>query len=699
MATSAKSFLTDRSFLLKVATFKVKQYLASIVVLDFKTEKPVATLTGYVISGNMSINAQSPTRRTGSLQVAFTDKTKDIRNIDNYIAIDKKIKLSVGFKNPFYHLPQYRDYGEDLWFPQGTFVITSANSAISATQCTVTMQFTDKMALLNGTAGGALPASVSFHESVIIDKDDNQITEYPKIKDIIREAVHHFGGEQFSKIIIDGVPDKGRQVVAWNGSTPIWFSDFSEGELSMTTSKKQLEGFKHKFVKGEIIGYMETDLTYPGELIQKAGSHVQQLLDTISKTLGNFEYYYDIDGNFRFKTIANYDKTGVTPLLAPNDKESNNYDNFNALFYPNWNDDQYIEEFRNRELLLTINQNPNYINIKNDFICWGTKQDSAKGSSSGSSSGTSTAKMVRYHLAIDKRPREDETDLCKKYIYKIYNKNTKEVIRYEFHNSDNAKLNLSPSEQYDEENIQKPLYAKGKYFFDWREELYRRALNAYGASTEGSPYDEELLAEWRNIFDYSNEKFKTAWEDYYNTDAVPFRGYNVDVKNAPEKLRYWLDFIDSDAPIGKYSIDKIGRRTLAWEDSKINEVYAKQINDIVFIVNPGSEEETRAAAQPYIDQGQTYCFISPADEEKMLYKNSYGTCLEAVRQKLNENLFYNSTISLTCIPLFYLDVNKIIRLDYPDLGISGDYVINSISWQIGHNSTMSIQANEAITTI
>ena len=696
METSAKSFLTDRSFLLKVATFKVKQYLASIVVLDFKTEKPVATLTGYVVSGNMSINANSPTRRTGSMQVVFLDKTKDIRNIDNYIAIDKKIKLSVGFKNPFYHLPQYRDYGEDLWFPQGTFVITSANSAISATQCTVTMQFTDKMALLNGTAGGALPASVSFHESIVVDKDDNQITEYPKIKDIIREAVHHFGEEQFSKIIIDDVPDKGRQVVAWNGDTPLWLSDFSTKGLSMTIAKRQPAGYNNKFVKGEIAGYMETDLTYPGELIQKAGSHVQQVLDSIAKTLGNYEYFYDIDGNFRFKTIANYDKTGVTPLLVPNDVASKD-SQFNALFYPNWNDDQFIEEFRNRELILTINQNPNYANIKNDFICWGTKQNSG-----GSGSGTNTAKMVRYHLAIDTKPKEGETLLCRQQIYKIYNKETEAVTRYLFLNHDEIPEDHgfdSSIEDYDLAEVQEPLEdGEGNYFFDWREELYRRALKAYGTSQQGSPYDEELIAEWRNIFDYSNQEFRDAWEAYYGSET-PFRGYNVDVKNAPEKLRYWLDFIDSDSPIGQFSIDRIGRRTLAWEDSQINEVYAKEINDVVFVVNPGDPKKAQEAAQSYIQQGQTYCFIRPETEEQFLYKNSYGTCLEAVRQKLNENLFYNSTISLTCIPLFYLDVNKIIRLDYPDLGISGDYVINSISWQIGHNSTMSIQANEAITTI
>lgn len=708
----AESFLDDRAFLLKLNKNKVREYLAEIIVLDFSTEKPIASLIGKVLSGSMSINAQSPTRRTGSLQVVFEDNTKNIKDTANLIAVDKKIRISVGYKNPFYHIDEYRRYGEDLFFPQGIFIVTGASSSITTTSCTVTMQFTDKMALLNGTAGGSLPASVSFHESIIVDKDENQTTEYPLIKDIVREAVNHFGGEQYSKIIADDIPEKGRQVVSWNSDTPIRFAPFDTGGASFIISNGYNKEYSQVYYRGEVVGYMETDLTYPGELVQKAGGSVQQVCDTIAKTLGNYEYFYDLEGNFRFQQIANYDKTGITPLMFSNDKDASNDTAMYALLHPNWNDDQYIDEFADKELILSINQNPQYANIKNDFVCWGTRQDK-----SNNSNNTNVTKMVRYHLAIDKKPREGETDLCNKYIFKVYNVETLAVTKYVFKdkkemipiNEENQEGDYDPKvENY--ESISSPLKYEEEYideegkeqtrtvpFYDWREELYRRALNAYGSSQEGSYYDEELLAEWREIFDYDNEEFRDEWNDYFGEDT--FRGYNPIVKNAPEKLRYWLDFIDSSAPIGQYSVDKIGRRTLAWEDSQINEVYAREINDVVFVINPGDPAEAQKAAEYYINQGQTYCFIRPEMESQFSYKNSYGTCFEAVRQKLNENLYYKSTVSLTCIPIFYLDVNKIIRLNYPELGVSGDYVINTISWQIGYNSTMSISCNEAITVI
>jgi len=43
-----------------------------------------------------------------------------------------------------------------------------------------------------------------------------------------------------------------------------------------------------------------TDFTYPGELILNAGETVVSLLDKVVKVLGNYEYYYDINGNFIF---------------------------------------------------------------------------------------------------------------------------------------------------------------------------------------------------------------------------------------------------------------------------------------------------------------------------------------------------------------------------------------------------------------
>lgn len=206
------------------------------------------------------------------------------------IAIDKKISISLGIKNPFYYQEEYKKYGEVLWFKQGVFIITAASSSISTSALNVSVTFQDKMCLLNGTCGGTLPASVSFHDREIIEGegDDQTITiEYPIIKDIIRECVHHFGGEHFTRISIENVPEVGRIVMEYTGSSPIHFAtvDTPGGGyerppgggsfiVAPELTPAQKRHFKDTYVKGDNIGYKETPLTYPGELILKAGSTV-----------------------------------------------------------------------------------------------------------------------------------------------------------------------------------------------------------------------------------------------------------------------------------------------------------------------------------------------------------------------------------------------------------------------------------------
>lgn len=283
-------FLHDRTFLLKVARHKVKVYYAALMCLDFETENPIARLEGKVVSGNLNVAANSNVRRAGSLSLVFDSQTYNIVDINNLIAIDKKIAVSLGIKNPFYYQEEYKKYGEVLWFKQGVFVITAASSSMSTTAASVSVTFQDKMCLLNGTCGGTLPASVSFHDREIIEGegDDQTITiEYPIIKDIIRECVHHFGGEHFTRISIEDVPEVGRIVMEYAGSSPIHFAtvDTPDGGyerpvgggsfiVAPELTAAQKRHFKDTYVKGDNVGYKETPLTYPGELILKAGSTV-----------------------------------------------------------------------------------------------------------------------------------------------------------------------------------------------------------------------------------------------------------------------------------------------------------------------------------------------------------------------------------------------------------------------------------------
>ena len=66
-------------------------------------------------------------------------------------------------------------------------------------------------------------------------------------------------------------------------------------------------GTTHQFYDGEkltkeqLVNYNRlTDLTYAGELISKIGDTITSILDKIKSMLGEFEYFYNLDGRFVF---------------------------------------------------------------------------------------------------------------------------------------------------------------------------------------------------------------------------------------------------------------------------------------------------------------------------------------------------------------------------------------------------------------
>jgi hypothetical protein len=134
----------------------------------------------------------------------------DLSNIDNIISANKKIKVEMGVKNPF---NDYKFYGDIIWFPVGYFLITEAQSSTSATTATITLKGKDKMCLLDGTIGGVLPSTVSFHEGNEIDENgDVTITSIP-ILTIIRECVKFYGQEHEANIIINDIEETAKQSI------------------------------------------------------------------------------------------------------------------------------------------------------------------------------------------------------------------------------------------------------------------------------------------------------------------------------------------------------------------------------------------------------------------------------------------------------------------------------------------------------
>lgn len=390
-------YLNDKNFLKKLDVENHKIQFTRISVLHFSTEEVIASIEGKATGGSVNINGSSTMRRTASCSLLVDPKEKnqhlamgsviygDITEINNLISINKKIKLETGFINTLANLgegyyPQY----DIIWFPLGVYAIKSANVSKNNSGINISLTLHDKSVFLNGDAGGIIPAATVFSEQVDLaaaDKINN--TKKILIKDIIRKLVVEFGGESPDNVIIDDVPDTVRQLMKWTGDTPGYLTT---GGVLVLEHPADLSEIKYTFQKGDIIGYMPADFVYPGTLECNAGETVAAMLDKIKNTLGNYEWFYDLDGRFHFQEIKNYlNNSKATEILA---LTADDY-----LSVANMSKSVYAFDETNKNLITSISNAPQYQNMKNDFIIWGNKK-----TISGSN------KPIRYHLAFDRKP-------------------------------------------------------------------------------------------------------------------------------------------------------------------------------------------------------------------------------------------------------------------------------------------------------
>ena len=72
---------------------------------------------------------------------------------------------------------------------------------------------------------------------------------------------------------------------------------------------------------------------------------------------------------------------------------------------------------------------------------------------------------------------------------------------------------------------------------------------------------------------------------------------------------------------------------------------------------------------------------------------------EELEKKIKDLLYQythiNNTISITSLPIYYLEPNTRITVEDEPAGIYGDYIIQSISLPLDISSTMTINAYKA----
>ena len=670
-------YLTDADFLKYVDSLHLKEQYAKITLLDWE-ENPIKDIQGIITGGNISLDGRSAIRRTINISVYVDDSDIiGVTDIDNLFSINKKMKLEIGYVNT---TDRYKQY-EMLWFPQGIFVMIQPSISHSTSGVSISLTLKDKMCLLNGECGGTIPASTQFDEYETLDENGEWVIKKPVIVQIIRELVNHFGGEQLSKIIISDLDTRIKKIMKWTGSTPLYLIEETQDSALLTTTRPADNVYKKMFSYGDDVGFIYTDFIYPQELIGDAGSTVVTILDKIKNFLGNYEYFYDVDGNFVWQEIKNYLNTSKATV----DLNKLNKDDY--LIDMAKGKAEYI--FDDSNLITSYSNNPQFQMIKNDFVVWGIREN-ANGNDI----------PIRYHLAIDEKPKTGNTYPCFFYLDPDDGiEKAKMVVKFPNFQS----LNTNPGKAgvfymtINDGKIYK--WEDGNYIAidvgltniktsDWRTELYLQGVQSEPLGTDTNYYYTELLNEWPKLYDVKVQ----------NPDGTQGAFYPEVIKN-PSDIDFFLDFIDSTAAISQFSVKNIGRRTIVENNNDINCVFEPEVPDYILIEITGNAEEMEKQREECRIKGQKYIQIESTVYSLLVGGGSYNSAYNRVRELLYQHTSYNESITIQAVPIYHLEPNIRVGVRDTESNIFGDYMVSNISIPLDINGTMTISATRALERI
>ena len=689
-------YLKDYEFLHQLDLERNKFYWVKIEVLDMR-EVPIQAIEGKVLPGStISIAGDSSVRRTCSIIFLADDAENDLTNIDNLLSINKKIRIFTGLNNDIDDR-----YDNIIWFPQGIYVITQPNISHNASGCRISLSCKDKMCLLNGECGGNFPTSVTFHEysqvmgeeylgyvpdnrylpdyvtdpnnytiytgsnyqgekvyfyhwdklkgwSVASESDIGSIVDVPQlIFDIIQTLVCNYGGEPISKIFINDVPLEIKQLVRYTGSNALMYNTVTRVyELDSKKIPQESADNWRPYTFNEDVGYMYVDFTYPGELISNIGDNVCTILDKIKSTLGsNFEYFYDLDGNFIFQEKKNYlnntynvvneyrldniSAEKLDPSIDPATYMVNSLsiiDNTNYKVDFNSNTKLAYSFTENNGLVASYSNTPVYSNLKNDFHIWGENEDKY---------------AIHYHLAIKKKPQGPFA--------------TRQVVFYQKNGKYTGALRLADGDETGE--AYQPI--------DWRAELYLRGLEKIQLKQRPDIYEQELLDLFDGIYDFKEKQFKT------------------DMVYKPNVLNYFFDYLEPEGKMADCSVDVLGTRMYSYKQDKMIKLYNTEVPNNILISTALDNATRRHIIDRCIREGQTYSNINPKTANFISVGTVGYSGQEVAQSLLYQYTNYNESITIQSLPIYYLDVNTRISVFDKKSGISGDYIIKSISMPIG----------------
>ena len=388
------------------------------------------------------------------------------------------------------------------------------------------------MAKLNGTIGGVFTAQTSLSQYDQLNENGEIIsTQVLFLPDIIRNIVNTYGEEPLENIVIKDLDkENASNLLEYQGTTPLYIILNEDGELiSLTTYGAQTcqsnnvitklsllssywidaqhkgeqitfggkdRYYCQKIEYGQTVGYENTNLIYPGELVGNVGSTAMAALDSIKNIYSNYEYFYDVFGRFVFqkKPTSKYYTIGY-PTIDSTDGLT--------ISLPKKENVTSAWLFENLKTQTSLSSNPAISEVKNDFTVWGQRKTTA---------GTLP---IHMRVAIQKKPVQYIPSYSTSQNPLVYKDIDWREIIYQMALDENQnKGNKTQAE--------------------WRSIVKEKNGNLYPDGITGyEDYYIDMLAFWRKMYDGNKpvSYVQTVYNNTYKNAGKLYWGYSdIDIE-------------------------------------------------------------------------------------------------------------------------------------------------------------------------
>ena len=543
---------------------------------------------------------------------------------------------------------------------------------------------------------------------VLRQKSTGHFTNVRFLKDF---SVANEEGFQWDSLVEESIATTG-SIIQNNSGTFIISSE--EDYQSASDSEKKQFYTAAKIEYGQDIGYRITDLVYNGDLITSIGESLTSVLDKIKNMLGDFEYFYDTDGRFIFRRKPIYVNTSWSHFITTDDERYVTYAN---------NLSKYSYSFEGNSLITAIQNTPVLTNLKNDFIVWGKRKGI---------NGEDIPIHARY--AIDKKPTyykalngqvytttyqhaSDNVVDWREIIYQMAldyfagHGCSEEQPLYisDENNPGNFIPMIYPDDFLAEVAARNPsLYPTGytgyeQYYTDmqgfWRQLYYPNFPHEY-KYTPGEYTENIIRNKTTGFYTKAKEWVDQTKEDisqYFGEEEINFKWWNKNIRYNPEALNFWIDFLDQGEELAQFSIPQVGDRQKVINDDKVSAIIFKEIPDLILYDTRPSEDISQTPTKEMLDSqtGYTWIYIPKGFNQYLSISYRNISAKNKIDDLIYQYAYCAENISLTAIPVYYLEPNSLIQVFDEKSNINGEYIVSKISFSLNHNGTMQISASKS----